>query len=92
MADIAVGGCALKNMIDVAILTGGGDVLTRQFEDGQVMVEFGRSPAVGGVAGTTVSAEAPLVNIFFCVAGIAVFGCPLKNMINMAIRASDTGV
>jgi hypothetical protein len=79
-------------MIDMTVRAGSCYVLTRQFEDGQVMVEFGRSPAVGGVAGTTVSAEAPLVNIFFCVAGIAVFGCPLKNMINMAIRASDTGV
>jgi hypothetical protein len=79
-------------MIDVAILTGGGDVFTCQFEGGQVMVKGGRSPRIGGVAGAALGAKTILMDIFCCVAGNAGRGCALKNMIDMTICAGNIDV
>lgn len=56
MAGIAVSGWTKENMGDMTILADNFDVLAIQFEDGQIVVEGGRCPAVWGVAGPTIGA------------------------------------
>lgn len=56
------------------------------------MVEAGRFPAGGGVACTTSSPKVALVSIIRCMAGIAVAGSALENMIDMTTLAGDIDV
>lgn len=56
----------------MAVLTGHVDVFAVQFEDGQIVIEFCRGPASGGVAGTAIFAITPHVRVFGRMAGIAV--------------------
>lgn len=73
VAGITVAGCALEDMINMTLLAGHSDMFTRQFESGQVMIEGGRCPAIGSVAGTAVRAQTALVGVVFLMAGRAVF-------------------
>ena len=89
MAGVAICGRALVNLVDMATLTGRSNVFACQFESCQIVVHGGRSPAGGSVAGTTSGAKAAFVGIFYGMAGIAVTGYALKNMIDMAARAGN---
>lgn len=83
MAGKAVAGSALENMVDMTFLAGDGHVLAIQFEGGQIMVVRGRCPASGVVAGSTGGAQASLVHILLCMAGIAV----LRNRLEVRQQA-----
>ena len=96
MARIAVGRCALQNLINMAILAGDVDVFAIQFEGGQVVFEGGLCPASGGVAGTTIGAKPTLVGILRRVAGVAVLGGGPEvcngTGIDMALGTLDLGM
>jgi len=92
VAGIAVNGSALVNIIGMATCTGGRGVFAGQFEVGHIMVEGGRFPGGGGVAGTTVCTELAIMTIILLMAGIAVGGCTLEDIIAMTAQACGCGV
>ena len=53
----AIGRCTFENIVCMTILTGDTDMLAFQLESCQVMVDRGRSPAFGFMAGSAVSAD-----------------------------------
>ena len=65
---------------------------TGQLKIGQVVVEGGRFPGVGGVAGTTVRTELPSMRVAIFVTGIAVGGSALVDAIWMAACTSHCDV
>jgi hypothetical protein len=79
-------------MVDMTFLAGNCSVLAGQLEGGQVVVISCRCPAVSGMAGTTIGAQAALVGIFWRVAGNTIQGCALQDMIDMTFLAGDRGV
>ncbi len=96
MAGIAVGGSALENMVDMTVLAGHVRVFAFQFEGRQVVVEGGRDPAGGGMAGAAIGAITALVVIVFGVAGVAVLRCSFEVRngagIQVATAADGLGV
>ena len=72
MAGVAIAGRAFVDAVLVAVLTFCFGVLALEFERGKVVVKLGGCPAVGGVTGGAVGAEAPLVRFIGAVAGGAI--------------------
>jgi hypothetical protein len=87
MAGIAVGRCALEDAVDMTTRAGRIDVLTCQFESGQIVVEVGWFPPRGGMAGTAVRPELAAMSILPRMAGIAVGGSALEDAVDMTTRA-----
>lgn len=92
VAGIAVGGRTPKDVVDMTVLTGDCSVFTGQFEGEQIVIYVGRQPAGGGVAGGAVCSELAVVFIILLMAGIAVGGCALENVIDMTILAGNLDV
>ena len=72
MAGVAIAGRAFVCPVLVTLFTLRLGVFPLQFERRQVVIEFGGRPAVGGVAGGAVGAEAPLVRFIVAMAGGAI--------------------
>lgn len=72
VAGIAVGRRTPENMVDMTTLADYVRVFTIQLEEGQVVVEGGRRPAVRGMTEAAICAEPALVVIVFGMAGVAV--------------------
>jgi hypothetical protein len=87
MAGIAIGWCALEDVVDMAILASHVDMLTIQLEGRQIVVEGGREPAVGGMARATIRTVTANVIIILLMTGIAIGGCALEDIVDMATRA-----
>jgi len=81
------GGCALVNVVSVAIGAHRLGVATNEREGGLVMVEYDLAPAAGRVATSTVGTEGSLVFIVFLVAGDTRSGCALVDVVDVAIGA-----
>ncbi len=92
VAGIAVGECALENVIDMTARTGNCGVQAGQFEGEQIVVHVGRQPAGGGVAGCAVCAVLAIMFIVLLVAGIAVGGCAFEDVVDVATRTRDVDV
>ena len=82
----------MENVIDMTTRTGNIDVLTCQFKRGQIVVEGGRGPAAGRVAGATVSTELAVMIVVLLVAGIAVRGCAMEDLVDMTARTGNCSV
>jgi hypothetical protein len=67
-------------------------VLSCQSECCQIVVKDGGFPCVGDVAGTAILTQVAIVNIFCCVAGIAVAGGAFENIFGMTAQAAGSGV
>jgi hypothetical protein len=65
---------------------------TGQWESGAGMVEGGRFPGAGGMAGAAVPAKLAAVIILRCMAGIAIGGCTLEYVVGMTTHAWGIGV
>jgi|GEM_PF-2934025 len=77
MACVTIDRCAFVYAILVAILAGNIGMFAFQFESGQVVIELGRFPAGGGMAGGAIGAKATLVRVIFGVAGKTINGSSL---------------
>ncbi len=89
------GGCALVDVVSVAIGADRLGVATDEREGGLVMVEYDLAPAASRVATGTVGAEGPLMLVIFLVAGDTRGGRALVDVVDMATgadrRRMDTG-
>ncbi len=74
VAGEAIGGRALVGVVHVAFFTADVDMCAFEFEGGKVVVELGGFPAIGGVAGGAIGAEAAMMRFVLAVAGVAVDG------------------
>jgi hypothetical protein len=92
VAGVAVRGCALVDVVDMAARTGHAEVCPVQMEGGLVVIEMGRFPGIGGVAVTTGNAQAAVVIIILLVAGIAVSGGTFEDIVGMTAQAIDRDV
>jgi hypothetical protein len=92
MACITVGGDALPDLIDMTICAGHRRVLTCQFKYRQVVIEGCRCPPLCRMAGSAICAKAALVRIFWSMAGIAVSGGSLENLVFMTLCAGDVSM
>ena len=72
MAGVTIAGGAFVYAVLVAVLTLCFGVPALEFERRQAVIEFGGRPAVGGVTGGAVGAEASLVRVVGAVAGGAI--------------------
>ena len=79
MARDAVFGCALEDLVGMAVLAGRGLVLTQQGKSRQFMIDCRGLPILGGVTLTTVLAEITLVRINLGMAGRAILRSRFKN-------------
>ncbi len=89
VAEITIGGCTLKVVIDMTVLTGNRGVFAGQFEGEQIVIDVDWQPASGGVAGGAICSELVFVFIILLMAGIAISRCALVDVIDMAIPTSD---
>ena len=92
MTGIAVVWSALVEAVDMATRASHRGVFTGQFEGGQVVIEGGWFPTVYGMAGTTSRAKVAVVIVVLLVAGIAVAGSAMVDMVDMATRTGGCGV
>lgn len=92
MTGIAVAGCPLVEAVDMATRASHRGVFTGQFEGGQVVIKGGWFPTVDGMAGTTSRAKVAFVIVVPLVAGIAVAGSAMVDMVDMATRTVSCGV
>jgi len=92
VAGIAVGASTLKDIVDMTVLTGDGVVFAGQFESEQIVIDSGWQPASGSVTGCAVCSELAVVFIIILMAGIAIAGCALEDIIDMALIAGEIGV
>jgi hypothetical protein len=88
VAGIAVSRSTLVDIVDMAIRTCRCAVSSGQFERGQVVVEGGWQPCACAVAATAAGSKSSSVGVAILVAGIAVIGRALVNIIDMATQAS----
>jgi hypothetical protein len=84
-----IAGCAFEYSIHVTTQTGHINMLPCQLESGQIVVENGRFPTGGGMAGATIFSELTAMCILPGMAGIAVRCRSLKDVINMATQAGN---
>jgi hypothetical protein len=89
MAGIAGAGCTFEDPIGMTTCAGHIDMLSCQLESGQIVVENGRFPTGGGMAGATIFSELTAMCILAGMAGIAVRCRSLKDVINMATQAGN---
>ena len=92
MAGDTVFGRAFVDPIDVTALAGYVTVQPGQWERGSGVVEGGRLPALGVVAGGAVRAKTALVGVFGCMAGHAVTRRAFENLILMTLLARQGGM
>ena len=96
VAGNAVCGRALKHSVFMTVLTSRGGVFALQRESKFRMVEVGRFPASGGMAGGAFCSHCALVEIIFLMAGITILRGGLHvcdaAVIEMAVRAGCQGV
>lgn len=94
MAGVAICGCALKNVIDMTLLTFNISMFTFEFEIGKVMVKAGGFPACGCVASRAVVTELAFMRIIFLMAGETILRRGLQILdstrIQMTLRTSYT--
>jgi hypothetical protein len=79
MAAYAFGGCAPVNIVDVTLLALHLNVLAREFERRQVVIEDLRLPAFTVMTAGTVSPKVDRVRIIFQVAALTIDGSFLKT-------------
>jgi hypothetical protein len=84
VAGITVSRSTLIDIVDMAVRTGHSGVSSSQFERGQVVVEGGWQPCACAVAATAVGSKSASMGVDILVAGIAIRGCTLENVIHMA--------
>lgn len=92
MAGVAILGRANKVTIDVATGTRRVDMCSGQWEGRQVMVERGRLPGGGRMAGSAVRSVFTGMPIIICMARKTHDRCALELHIRMAGRAGNRGV
>ena len=92
MAGIAVSRCTAEDSIDMAAFTRERDVCPGQFEIILIVIEGCRSPVFTGVTFSTAQAEVALMDIFHCMAGMAVVGGALKNSIGVTALTIQRGM
>ena len=69
VAGITIGGCALKDIVNVTFCAQGGDVHTSQFESRKIMVKRGRLPGRGGMTDTAVLPKLTIMMVILLMAG-----------------------
>lgn len=82
----------LEAIVGVTIGAGNRDVLARQWEDGGGVVERGRLPPIGSVAGGTIRPQLAIVDVLFCMTGGAVSRRMDVILTNVAAQAGGLGV
>ena len=92
MAGIAVSGCTAEDGIDMATFALERDVCPGQFEFILIVIEGRRSPVFTGMTFSTARAEVALMDIFPCMAGMALVGCALKNSIGVTAHTIQRGM
>jgi len=83
---------ALKDIIDVTFFAGHADMRAGQFEGREIVIKAGGFPATGLVTRAAILTELAVVGIILLVAGIAIFGCALKDLIFVASITLHLGV
>jgi NADH:ubiquinone oxidoreductase subunit 3 (subunit A) len=92
MAGIAIAGCALVNIVYMATCTGNRGMRAAKFECGQVMVKSGWFPGVCCMTGTTIRSKTASVSVVLFVAGIAVAGCSLVDIVDVTAGTGNRGM
>lgn len=72
VAGVAIAGRAFVHIVQVALLTAHIRMFPFEFERRQVVVEFGRRPAIRRMAEGAISAKAPLVRLVSVMAGVTI--------------------
>ena len=85
-------GCAYEYAIGMTVGTGDIDMSPGQRECGQVVIEGGRLPGCGGMAGTAIRSILAAVMVIGRMAGITSCRCAFELKIFMATSAENGGV
>jgi len=92
MTGVAIGWRALELIIDMAVCAGCRPVFAGQRKRGQVMVDGCVLPVIGSMAKCAVLAKITLVSVIFGMAGVAICGGTLEDLVDMAGRTINCEV
>ncbi len=85
-------GCALEHTVRVAFCAGDIGMCAAQLKSRQVVIETGRPPGLGRMAGRAVLAKLTIVLIILLVAGITIGRCAFEGCVCMAFPTACIAV